>query len=33
MGDFNASANNGYLDYVKNFCNDENKCLLHARIA
>ena len=24
MGDFSTSVINGFLDYVKNFCHDEN---------
>jgi hypothetical protein len=27
MGDFNASRNNNFLEYVLNFCSDENLCM------
>ena len=32
MGDFIASANDRYLDFVKKICNDENMCLLYVEL-
>jgi exonuclease III len=32
MGDFNASCNNGYLEYVTNFCEEENLYLLDEKL-